>query len=70
MKPGIHCVRTHWIRGFMTFRLVRRIQTMMLMVPVCPGSGFLGHAARPRATSYRAYGAGGTCGAGREQTGG
>jgi hypothetical protein len=19
MKPGIHCVRTHWIRGFMAF---------------------------------------------------
>jgi hypothetical protein len=21
LKPGIHCVRTHWIRGFMAFRL-------------------------------------------------
>jgi len=20
MKPGIHCARTHWILGFMTFR--------------------------------------------------
>ena len=20
MDPGFHCVRTHWIRGFMTFR--------------------------------------------------
>ena len=23
VKPGIHCVRTHWIRGFMAFRRVR-----------------------------------------------
>jgi hypothetical protein len=21
LKPGIHCVRTHWIRGFMAFQL-------------------------------------------------
>ena len=27
LKPGIHGVRTHWIRGFMTFRLARRIRT-------------------------------------------
>jgi hypothetical protein len=20
VEPGIHCVRTHWIRGFMAFR--------------------------------------------------
>jgi hypothetical protein len=40
MKPGIHCVRTHWIRGFMAFWLVRRTWAMMLMVPVCPESGF------------------------------
>jgi hypothetical protein len=33
MKPGIHCVRTHWIRGFMTFQLAWRIGTVMLMVP-------------------------------------
>jgi hypothetical protein len=24
LKPGIHGVRAHWIRGFMAFRLVRR----------------------------------------------
>ncbi|HYX60858.1 MAG TPA: DUF1707 domain-containing protein, partial [Streptosporangiaceae bacterium] len=24
LKPGIHGVRTHWIRGFMAFRLARR----------------------------------------------
>jgi hypothetical protein len=23
LKPGIHCVRTHWIRGFIAFGLVR-----------------------------------------------
>ena len=49
MKPGIDCVRTHWIRGFMAFQLVRRIRTVRLMVSACPVSGFLGRAARPRA---------------------
>jgi hypothetical protein len=34
LDPGFHCVRTHWIRGFMTFQLVRRIRTVKLMVPV------------------------------------
>jgi hypothetical protein len=34
MEPGIHCVGTHWIRGFMAFQLVRRIRTVMLMVLV------------------------------------
>jgi len=34
MEPGIHGVRTQWIRGFMAFRLVRRIRTVMLMVLV------------------------------------
>jgi hypothetical protein len=34
LKPGIHCARTHWIRGFIAFRRVRRIRTVMLMVPV------------------------------------
>ena len=42
MKPGIHCVITHWIRGFIAFRLVRRIRTVMLMVPTSPESGYLG----------------------------
>jgi len=42
MEPGIHCVRTRWIRGFMAFQLVRRTRTVMLMVPVCPESGSLG----------------------------
>jgi hypothetical protein len=34
MKPGIHCVRTYWIRGFMTFHRVRHARTVMLMMPV------------------------------------
>jgi hypothetical protein len=34
MKPGTHCVLTHWIRGFMTFQLARRAQTVLLAVPV------------------------------------
>jgi len=32
MDPGIHFVRTHWNRGFMTFQLIRRIRTVRLMV--------------------------------------
>jgi len=46
LKPGIHGVRTRWIRGFMAFRLVRRTRIVMLMVSACPESGFLGRAAR------------------------
>jgi hypothetical protein len=34
LDPGIHCVRTHWIRGFMTFRLVRCTRTVRRMVSV------------------------------------
>jgi hypothetical protein len=34
MKPGIHCVLAHWIRGFIAFLLARRIRIAMLMVPV------------------------------------
>jgi hypothetical protein len=33
MDPGIHCVRAHWIRGFMAFEPGRRIRIVMLMVP-------------------------------------
>jgi hypothetical protein len=42
MKPGFHCVRTHWIWGFIAFQPARRTQAVMLMVPVRPESGFLG----------------------------
>jgi hypothetical protein len=34
VKPGIHCVRTHWIRGFIAFRVARRAPAVMLGVPV------------------------------------
>jgi hypothetical protein len=33
LEPGFHCVRTHWIRGFIAFQLARRTRTMVLMVP-------------------------------------
>jgi hypothetical protein len=33
MKPDFHCVRTHWIPGFMTFHRVRHARNVMLMVP-------------------------------------
>jgi hypothetical protein len=32
LDPGFHCVRTHWIRGFMTFELARRIRTLVVLV--------------------------------------
>jgi len=34
MKPGIHCVTTHWIRGFMAFQLAKCTRTVVLTVPV------------------------------------
>jgi hypothetical protein len=34
MNPGIHGVRTQWIRGFMTFQLARRTRILMLVRPV------------------------------------
>jgi hypothetical protein len=34
VKPGFHGVGTHWIRGFMAFRLTRRTRIVMLVVPV------------------------------------
>jgi len=30
LKPGFHCVRTHWIRDFMTCHRLRRIRTVGL----------------------------------------
>src|SRR5262245_53866100 len=33
MKPGFHCVRAQWIRGFMTFRRSGPARTVRLMVP-------------------------------------
>jgi hypothetical protein len=40
LEPGMHCVRTRWIPGFMAFLLARRTRTVMLMVSMCPESGF------------------------------
>jgi len=34
MKPGIHGVGAHWIRGFMAFQPSRRARVVMLMVPM------------------------------------
>ena len=50
VESGIHGVKTHWIRGFMAFRLARRTRIMMLMVPVWPESGFLGRVYPARRT--------------------
>ena len=50
VESGFHCVKTHWIRGFMAFRLVRRTRTVVWMVPVWPESGFLGRAYPARRT--------------------
>jgi hypothetical protein len=33
LEPGIHGVRTHWIRGFMAFQLARCTRTVLLTVP-------------------------------------
>ena len=40
LKPGIHCARTHYIRGVMAFQLARHARTVMLMVPVRADSSF------------------------------
>ena len=34
MKLGFHCVRAHWIRGFMAFQLARFTRIVLLVVPV------------------------------------
>jgi hypothetical protein len=34
MKPGIHRVRSHWIRGFMAFQLAGLTRIVMLLIPV------------------------------------
>ena len=40
MKPAIHCVGTHWIRGFMAFQRARYTRIVMLMVLVLSESRF------------------------------
>ena len=47
LDPGIHCVRTRRIQGFMALRLVRRTRSVMLMVPVCPSPVFSGRRPGP-----------------------
>ena len=32
VEPGFHCVRAHWIRGFMAFQLARRVRTVVLEI--------------------------------------
>jgi hypothetical protein len=32
VDPGFHGVKTHWIQGFMAFKLARHVRSMMLMV--------------------------------------
>jgi len=34
LESGLHCARTHWIRGFMALQQVRRTRSVMLMVSV------------------------------------
>jgi hypothetical protein len=34
VEPGIQCVRTHWIRGFVAFRRARRAWIVVPMAPV------------------------------------
>ena len=63
VKPGIHCVRTIAVDpGFHGVRMVRCMRTMILMVPMCPESGFLGRATRLRPASK------GGCGSWRRTT--
>jgi hypothetical protein len=40
LEPGFHCVRAHWIRGFMAFQVARRTRRVMVMVRAWPESGF------------------------------
>jgi hypothetical protein len=47
MNPGIHGVRTHWIRGFMAFQLARDARNMVLVVPVRPESSFRERGTQP-----------------------
>ena len=34
VKPGFHCVTTHWIRGFMAFWPAQRRRSVRLTVPM------------------------------------
>ena len=54
MKPDIQGVRTHWNRGFMAFKRVRRRRSVVLMVLAWPESGFGDGAAPPAAVGSAA----------------
>jgi len=43
--------QAHWIRGFMTFRLVRRSRIVVLAMPAWPESGFRVRRARSQPIS-------------------
>jgi hypothetical protein len=47
LEPGIHCVRAHWIRGFIGVLTGPEQANVRLMVSASPESGFLGRPARP-----------------------
>jgi hypothetical protein len=34
LDPGFHCVRAHWIRGFIAFQLARGTGIVVLLVPM------------------------------------
>jgi hypothetical protein len=55
LEPGFHCVRAHWIRGFMAFQLARRTRGVMVMVRAWPESGFRDGIARLRPLADREY---------------
>jgi hypothetical protein len=47
LDTGFHCVRTHWIWGFMAFQRAGCTRTVRLRMPVRPESGFQERAIRP-----------------------
>ena len=52
MKPGIHCVRTHWIRGFMAFHRVRRREPGQREAGASVGRGAGGERGRDGGSVY------------------
>jgi hypothetical protein len=47
MKPGFQYVTTRWNQGFMAIRQAPPAWIVILMVPVCPESGFPRRATPP-----------------------
>ena len=52
MKPGIHCVRTHWNRGFMAFHRVRRRELGRGKPGASAGRGAGGERGRDGGSAY------------------